>query len=62
VEIASRWYEPQEHFSPAGIRISQAIRDTFKHLDLGNTAFGKAIGRPASKIVRLIFPKLSKYF
>ncbi|MGB6873596.1 MAG: Lrp/AsnC family transcriptional regulator [Dehalococcoidia bacterium] len=31
--------KPQEHFSPVGLGISQAIRNAFRHFDLGITAW-----------------------
>jgi len=51
VEIASRWYESQEHFSPIDLHISQAIGDAFQHLNLSVTALCIAISGVIVKVI-----------
>ena len=52
VEIVTAWYKPQEHLLPVDLHISQTIRDALRHVDLGITPFGKAIGGVVIKVIQ----------
>jgi len=51
VEIATRWYKPQEHLSQVDLDISQTIGDALEHLDLGVTPFGEAVRGAIIKVI-----------
>ena len=52
VEIATRWYKPQEHLSPVDLDVSQTIRDALEHLDFGIAPFCKAVGGVIVKVIQ----------